>query len=118
MRGVRVLELSDSLAGAYCTRVLATLGADVVTLEPAEGSALRRLGPRVPDPADHPLMSEAIAPCITPWTRESARSWWAALISRLAQASPKTTGSWANGRSDHRPRLCAGGLDPIAKGPG
>src|ERR1700677_4049805 len=55
MRGVRVLELSDSIAGAYCTRVLATLGADVVTLEPADGSALRRQGPWIPDPADHPV---------------------------------------------------------------
>jgi crotonobetainyl-CoA:carnitine CoA-transferase CaiB-like acyl-CoA transferase len=55
MRGVRVLELSDSIAGAYCTRVLAALGADVVTLEPAAGSALRHQGPWIPDPADRPL---------------------------------------------------------------
>ena len=55
MRGVRVLEFSDSIAGAYCTRVLAALGADVVTLEPAEGSALRRQGPWIPDPADDPV---------------------------------------------------------------
>ena len=55
MLGVRVLELSDSIAGAYCTRVLATLGADVVALEPAEGSALRRQGPWIPDPADRPV---------------------------------------------------------------
>jgi crotonobetainyl-CoA:carnitine CoA-transferase CaiB-like acyl-CoA transferase len=54
MRGVRVLELSSSIAGAYCARVLAALGADVVTLEPAEGSALRRQGPWIPDPADRP----------------------------------------------------------------
>ena len=39
---MRVLELSDSIAGAYCTRVLATLGADVVTQEPAEGSVAIR----------------------------------------------------------------------------
>lgn len=55
MRGVRVLELSDSIAGAYCTRVLAALGADVVTLEPADGSALRHQGPWIPDPADRPV---------------------------------------------------------------
>jgi crotonobetainyl-CoA:carnitine CoA-transferase CaiB-like acyl-CoA transferase len=52
---VRVLELSDSIAGAYTTRVLAALGADVVTLEPAEGSALRRQGPWIPDAGDRPL---------------------------------------------------------------
>lgn len=55
MRGVRVLELGESIAGAYCTRVLATLGADVVTLEPADGSALRHQGPWIPDPADQPV---------------------------------------------------------------
>jgi len=49
MRGVRVLELSGSIAGAYCTRVLAALGADVVTVEPAEGSPLRHQGPWLPD---------------------------------------------------------------------
>jgi crotonobetainyl-CoA:carnitine CoA-transferase CaiB-like acyl-CoA transferase len=52
MQGVRVLELSGSIAGAYCTRVLAALGADVVALEPADGSPLRHEGPWIPDPAD------------------------------------------------------------------
>ncbi|WP_293675898.1 CoA transferase [uncultured Phenylobacterium sp.] len=55
MRGVRVLELSESVAGAYCTRVLGSLGADVVALEPAEGSALRHQGPWIPDPSDSPI---------------------------------------------------------------
>jgi crotonobetainyl-CoA:carnitine CoA-transferase CaiB-like acyl-CoA transferase len=55
MRGVRVLELSDSIAGAYCTRVLAAMGADVVTLEPADGSPLRHQGPWIPDPVAHPV---------------------------------------------------------------
>src|SRR5689334_23934724 len=48
MQGVRVLELSGSIAGAYCTRVLCALGADVVTLEPADGSPLRHQGPWIP----------------------------------------------------------------------
>ena len=51
MRGVRVLELSASIAGAYCARLLAALGADVVTVEPADGSPLRHLGPWLPAPA-------------------------------------------------------------------
>jgi crotonobetainyl-CoA:carnitine CoA-transferase CaiB-like acyl-CoA transferase len=54
MRGVRVLEFSESIAGAYCTRLLASLGADVVTLEPADGSALRQLGPWIADPSAQP----------------------------------------------------------------
>ena len=44
MRGVRVLDLSDGRAGAYCARLLAMAGADVVVGEPPEGSALRRMG--------------------------------------------------------------------------
>jgi len=54
MQGVRVLEFSDSIAGAYCTRVLGALGADVVALEPAKGSALRHQGPWIPDPSGRP----------------------------------------------------------------
>ncbi|WP_428115986.1 CoA transferase [Candidatus Poriferisodalis sp.] len=44
MRGVRVLDLSDGRAGAYCARLLAMAGADVVVGEPPEGSDLRRTG--------------------------------------------------------------------------
>ncbi len=55
MQGVRVLEFSDSIAGAYCTRVLAALGAEVVTVEPPEGSLLRHQGPWIPDPARRPV---------------------------------------------------------------
>ncbi len=40
--GVTVLDRSDSLAGAYCTKLLADAGADVVVVEPPGGSVLRR----------------------------------------------------------------------------
>jgi benzylsuccinate CoA-transferase BbsF subunit len=42
---VRVVEVGDSLAVAFCGKVLADLGADVVMIEPAGGRALRPLGP-------------------------------------------------------------------------
>src|SRR6516165_7023233 len=42
--GVRVLDLSGPI-GAYCTRLLADLGADVVLVEPPDGDPLRRLPP-------------------------------------------------------------------------
>jgi crotonobetainyl-CoA:carnitine CoA-transferase CaiB-like acyl-CoA transferase len=41
---VRVLDLTDT-AGAYCGKLLADLGADVVKVEPPSGAAMRRIGP-------------------------------------------------------------------------
>ncbi|MBI4329173.1 MAG: CoA transferase [Chloroflexi bacterium] len=40
-----VVDLSQGAGGAYCTRLLADLGATVVLVEPPEGNALRRAGP-------------------------------------------------------------------------
>ncbi|MYB18753.1 MAG: CoA transferase [Holophagales bacterium] len=45
LAGVRVVELTDSVAAAYCARQFALWGADVVVLEREGGSRLRRMGP-------------------------------------------------------------------------
>ncbi|MEM7199497.1 MAG: CoA transferase [Planctomycetota bacterium] len=43
---LRVIDLSESIAGAYCTKLLAGFGAEVIKIEtPDRGDALRRLGP-------------------------------------------------------------------------
>ena len=43
---VRVLELSEGVAGEYCGKLLSDFGADVIKLEkPGVGSPTRRLGP-------------------------------------------------------------------------
>ena len=44
LEGVRVLDVSSQL-GAYCSRLLADLGADVIKVEPPEGDALRTRPP-------------------------------------------------------------------------
>ena len=43
--GVRVLDLSQDIAGSFCARLLADYGAEVVKVEPPDGAALRRMGP-------------------------------------------------------------------------
>jgi len=53
LRGVKVLELSESVSGEYCAKLLADFGAEVIKLEkPGCGSPTRSLGPFAPGAAD------------------------------------------------------------------
>jgi crotonobetainyl-CoA:carnitine CoA-transferase CaiB-like acyl-CoA transferase len=45
LSGLRVLDLSDSVAGQFCCRMLADFGAQVTLVEPPAGSPLRRMPP-------------------------------------------------------------------------
>ncbi|MEO8697220.1 MAG: CoA transferase [Acidimicrobiales bacterium] len=47
LKGLRVVELAELIAGPYCAKLLGDLGADIVKVEPPEGDAARRLGPFV-----------------------------------------------------------------------
>jgi crotonobetainyl-CoA:carnitine CoA-transferase CaiB-like acyl-CoA transferase len=42
---LRVIELAEGVAGPYCGKLFADLGADVVKIEPPAGDATRRAGP-------------------------------------------------------------------------
>jgi crotonobetainyl-CoA:carnitine CoA-transferase CaiB-like acyl-CoA transferase len=54
MRGVRVLEVGASLPSAYCGRLFATGGSDVVVLESPQGAPLRSAPPFVTDKGGQP----------------------------------------------------------------
>jgi CoA:oxalate CoA-transferase len=53
LTGVRVVDISQGIAGPYATKLLADSGATVIKVEPPQGDYTRRLGPfpgGVPDP--------------------------------------------------------------------
>jgi len=53
LSGVRVVDISQGIAGPYATKLMADAGAAVIKVEPPEGDYSRRLGPfpgGVPDP--------------------------------------------------------------------
>ncbi len=57
---LRVVEVSDRIAGSYCGKLLVDAGADVVKVEPAEGDPLRRFTAtdgKLAAGADAPLFS-------------------------------------------------------------
>lgn len=88
MSGLRVLDLSDNVSGAYAARLLATAGAEVTLVEPASGSTLRSRPPllTISDP-----MRSAAFEYLSAWKRGVALDWsseagWEALDRLLDDA--------------------------------
>ncbi len=53
LAGLKILDISQGIAGPFCAKLLGDLGADVVKVEPPEGDSSRTLGPfpgGTPDP--------------------------------------------------------------------
>jgi CoA:oxalate CoA-transferase len=68
LSGLQVLEYARGPGAAYCGRVLAEAGADVVSVEPPGGSELRRLGPFV---GDEPGLERGLAYLYTATNKRS-----------------------------------------------
>ena len=45
LSGIRVIEVAHGVAGEYCGKLLSDFGAEVIKVEPPEGSPVRRLPP-------------------------------------------------------------------------
>ena len=60
LQGLRVVEISDRIAGGYCGKLLVDAGAEVRKFEPPQGDSLRRLSATcspIPDGEVSPLFS-------------------------------------------------------------
>ena len=57
LKSVKVIDLTQNIAGPYCTKLLADYGADVIKVErPDGGDPARRMGP-FPEHEPHPEKS-------------------------------------------------------------
>jgi crotonobetainyl-CoA:carnitine CoA-transferase CaiB-like acyl-CoA transferase len=101
---IRVLDLSQGVAGPFCTKLLAGLGAEVIKVEPpAAGDGSRRAGP-FPHAAPHPEQSAAFLYLNTgkkSITLDITSQTGAALLQRLLPECDILVESFAPGFLEH-----------------
>src|SRR5690242_20166615 len=84
---IRVLDLSESIAGQFCCRMLADYGADVALVEPPQGSMTRSMGPFREQGKAESLLFEHLnvgkSSVVVDWTSAEGK----ALLADLAKAA-------------------------------
>ena len=56
LEGLTIIDLTQMLAGPYCTQILADQGATVIKVEPLEGELVRTVGPFFPEATFDPTI--------------------------------------------------------------
>ncbi|MBM3140920.1 MAG: hypothetical protein FJZ92_12120, partial [Chloroflexi bacterium] len=99
LEGVRVVDLSDDVAGAYAARLLAALGADVVKVEPPEGDPTRRRSPRIGESPDGGVLFAALnagkrSLVLDPDRADDREALWRLLIGARVVIETGAPGAW------------------------
>ncbi len=105
LAGIRVLDLAGTVAAAYCGKLFADYGADVLLVEPSEGFPTRRLAPFAAD------VKGPEAGGMHAYLSANKRSAVLSDISRLPDLAKDVTLVIDNGVGDDRPLS----LSPLAE---
>ncbi|MCA9843718.1 MAG: CoA transferase [Dehalococcoidia bacterium] len=100
LHGVRVIDLSNGVAGAYGAKMLAAWGADVIKVEPPEGDPTRHRLPRVGDSADGSILFGYLntgkrSVAVDPLTREGIEALTALVAPADVVIESHAPGWWA-----------------------
>ena len=112
---LRVVDLTQGVAGPYCTKLLADYGAEVIKIEPPGGDVSRRLGP-FPEDLPHPEKSGLFLHLNTnkkSVTLDVATASGVVILKKLLARADVLVESYPPGRMDrvgHRLRAASGRL--------